>query len=366
MTITLLSLNYIKKTRNVGVYMKKKFTIGIALILIPVFLIIGFVVTGLNESQGGITEVFKVNNFSENNNYTFIYSHPTEKTQLLSTRDGKEFNVHSLNYTDIFNSEIAFNNEILLWPTHEDYLLRIDQKNNLTKEKLSSPLNFIKEDKGITIKALNHDLTTNILKVDDRTNKKQYDLDFPTFLVNAYLSQESIYLLNDDIEKEKSVIHIINRNKGELQETISLPGSAQDVTEFQGNIVIGSDNKLTVLNKETLKTTNIPYPANNIFPDKLYVKNDQLFLSYGNLETGSINLLIFDESLQVVDQIDLEAPLTVSKFKNDKLYVLSQYEMEQKYGGLFTIFDLNSLKIEKEINLPKEDIKVQDFILLSE
>jgi hypothetical protein len=298
--------------------------------------------------------------------YSFVYSHPLDnKTYLLSTQNGANFEERKFKVADIFDiqTNALKENSLLLFPTHNKQYYELDNDNNLKKKSIRDPLTFFQEKKQLTIKSFNISKDSNLLEVQDREKNKHYNLKFPTFLVDSFSDEKNIYVINNMVDEEKSSLQVVDRNAGKLVKTISLESPASDIAKMDNNLIVTTDKGLSIISLAGLQVKEVDYPVKNIMADQIFVDNKKVFISYGDYSNGNAHLLVLDKDFNLASNIDFKVPYTKSKFKNEKLYVLSQYEEGKKYGGQFNAINLNTLKQDKTILLPKKDIKVQDFVV---
>ncbi len=297
----------------------------------------------------------------------FLYSHPDDKkTFLASTKNGKDFDNYTLNASDILN--IKENPDKLgglyLVPEHYDLLYKFNGNMEFSEEKLISPLTFLISTKDIEIRSYNYDAKLNYLEVNDLQHHKKYKLEYPSYLSTATYDDKYIYVVNAVLTNEegKYNLHIIDRATGKKVNTIDVPPSVVDITKFREKIVLSSEEKLTVVNLDDWKVSTIEYPLATGYPHRLYVRNNNLYLTY--IANGNSYILIMDQNFSWIKHEELNFPYMAAAFKDDKLYLMQQYELTEKFGGIMGIFDLATLNKETEILLPKKKHKVQDLLIL--
>jgi hypothetical protein len=301
--------------------------------------------------------------------FSFIYSHPFEKySYLISTNDGVDFVENKLEVSDIFNMQKSEVDEksLLLFPTHEKKLYQFSNKGGFEQKKESDPLTFYLQDRSLTIKSLNSEVNKNTLDVIDHDFSKDYSLDFSSFVVKAIYNNDYIFVVSNKITDIKSMLHIINRRDGAVIKTITFESPSYDVFLDSNDVYVTNEDSISVVSLGDYSKNEYSYPAENAMADKIYVVNDRIFISYGNLMNGSANLLVLNKNMKLLKDLNLDIPYSGAKFIDDDFYVLSQFEVddEEDSGGKLTQVDLNDLKIESSIELPKKDLKVQDFFVI--
>jgi uncharacterized secreted protein with C-terminal beta-propeller domain len=163
-------------------------------------------------------------------------------------------------------------------------------------------------------------------------------------------------------EEGKYNLHIIERATGIIVKTVDIPPSVGDITKFGEKIVLSSEEKLTIVDLDDWKVSTVEYPLLSGYPHKLYVRNNNLYLTYVD-KRGNSYILIMDKNFSWVKHTELHFPYMTATFRDNKLYILQQYELTEKFGGIMGIFDLETLNKETEILLPKKKHKVQDLLI---
>ncbi|MDY7433573.1 hypothetical protein UJ203_17970 [Bacillus sp. V26] len=125
-------------------------------------------------------------------------------------------------------------------------------------------------------------------------------------------------------------------------------------------------------NRRTFKVADVPY-----IQTKSYASTDIVLLAehesfYYTLEKDAIkkhplpNPFSFwyegkDFSFHTYD---LKFPYMEGKFKGNQLYVVAQEEHKKGIGGYVGVFDIRSKKKLYQFDLPEEQVKVQDFVVV--
>lgn len=340
--------------------MKKKLLFSTLLIVVVSIILIFIISNGKDVKPGDTIHEIQ-------DKYAFIYSHAfNEESYFITTDDGKHFHDQTLKLKDIFNLQNNQDGKLYLIQRHYSVLYEIDQNGILHSSKLHDPLTFVINDKEIKITSYNQTIDKNVLEVNDNKNNKHYTLDFSPYLQSAIYDDQNIYLLNNSVDANKSVLHVINREKGKVTNSIDLNSSAQSIIKFHSELVISTEQSLSIVSiKDHFKVRTINYPKKgNISPDQLYTKNEQMYVSYGDYLDGSCNIWVLDKEYKTITdkKLDTLTPYTRIKFFEGKVFVLVQNE-QGKDGGQLNIFHLSDLKKESVIVLPKKNIKVQDFIV---
>ncbi|MEW5549974.1 hypothetical protein ABGT22_08360 [Peribacillus frigoritolerans] len=340
---------------------KKMYTFSFILFILTLSIIWVMNTNILNQSK-------QVSKAVENpiHKYNFIYSHPFKKNSyLISTDNGNDFKETKLNFSDIFsiqNSQLEEKN-LLLFPTHENKYYQLDDSGKLNVHNVNDPLTFYFKNKLLSIQSLNTTVDNNLLKVIDNEYNKKYSIELPSYLDKSTFNKDYIIVITNKINDITSLLHVINRKSGKLQKSVELTSPAVDLIFYNNQILITTEKSLSIISLNDFKVREVKYPLQEIMVDKIAIHKDKIFISYGNLVDGSANLLLLNSKYKVLDDIPLNVPYSASKFRNNKFYVLSQFELDEdeKFGGQLNEVDLSTLEIEKTINLPKKEIKVQDF-----
>ncbi|MEC0828859.1 hypothetical protein P8917_09920, partial [Bacillus atrophaeus] len=91
-------------------------------------------------------------------------------------------------------------------------------------------------------------------------------------------------------------------------------------------------------------------------------KSEKFYVTYIN-KSGNAGLLEINKDFSF-EKFELKFPYMNAKFKEQKLYIVSQEENKKGIGGYMGIFDIRTKKKLNEFNLPEETTKVQDFVVL--
>lgn len=140
---------------------------------------------------------------------------------------------------------------------------------------------------------------------------------------------------------------------------------ADKIEFFLDYLLINTESQLSVLNKATWTIELIDYPDNTMIPDQLYVDVDQklIYVIYADYN-GKARVIKLNEDLEIIDSYNLNFDYMTSIIKNKKLYILHQIENVEETGGKLAVFDLHSGEKIQEFDIPKEKVKVQDFIII--
>ncbi|AZJ44111.1 hypothetical protein [Bacillus velezensis] len=290
----------------------------------------------------------------------FIYSNPLiKKSVLISTSQGEEFNKRYLKVPDIpyIQKKTPSSNDIVLLAEHEPYYYTL--KNNTIKEhKLSNPFAFWYQGEDISVKAYNVDTNGNELKVNDKKFNKKYSLTLPSLVTMGESDNRYIYVI------QGMSMYVIDRNTEEIIKTIGLASYGDLFDHSEKYVVASSEHELTVIEKGSWKSKFIKYPddleqADTVYYDK---KSGKFYVTYIN-KSGYAGLLEYSKDFSF-KKFDLKFPYMNAKFKDQKLYVISQEENKKGVGGYMGIFDIRTKKKLDEFDLPEEETKVQDFMVL--
>lgn len=318
-------------------------------------------------------EVFKAvtDGDSDGETFFFLYSHPFNgKSVVTSTKDGKNFYKDQYEISDVpfLQENKEKENEIFLFAEHDSLYYTLTPEKRLEEHNLKAPFTFFYQSEGVTVKSFNTDITDNHIEINDETFHKKYQLTLPSLLTSANADEEYIYIINYFAKEEKNVLHIIDREKGEKVKTIDLIESVSPDTAiefFNDQLVVNTKEKLAFISKRTWEVDFIDYPADLSEPTGLYSAGDQqnLFVSFVD-HKGNTGIATYDSKLKKTKEFHTNFPYTDSKFKDGRLYVSVQIEDQEKVGGRFGVFDIYTGEKLKEFTIPKEEVKVQDFLVI--
>ncbi|MEC2136533.1 hypothetical protein P9F07_15655 [Bacillus subtilis] len=290
----------------------------------------------------------------------FIYSNPLIKeSTLLSTSTGERFNRRTFKVADVpyIQTKSYASTDIVLLAEHESFYYTLE-KDAIKKHPLSNPFLFWYEGKDVSVKAYNVDTTGNDVHINDKRTKKEYSLTLPSLVTMGSSDENYIYVI------QGMAIYVIDRNTEEIIETLTLASYADQFAESEEFIVASSDHKLTVIEKGTWKTTYIPYPDDLEYADTVYYDKESgsFYVTYEDKE-GEANLLEYGKDFSF-HTYDLKFPYMEGKFKGSQLYVVAQEEHKKGIGGYVGVFDIHSKKMLYQFDLPEEQVKVQDFVVV--
>lgn len=223
---------------------------------------------------------------------------------------------------------------------------------------LSDPFAFWYEGEDVSVKAYNVDTAGNEIHINDRKTKKKYQLTLPSLVTMGASDENYIYII------QSMSIYVIDRNTEEIIETLSLASYADKFADSEEFIVASSQHELTVIEKGTWKTTYIPYPDELEYADTVYYDKESgtFYVTYEDKE-GEANLLEYGKDFSF-HTYGLKFPYMDAKFKGDQLYIVAQEEHKKGIGGYVGVFDIQSKKMLYQFDLPEEQVKVQDFVVV--
>ncbi|MEC1738419.1 hypothetical protein P9D87_15860 [Bacillus mojavensis] len=290
----------------------------------------------------------------------FIYSNPLIKeSTLLSTSTGERFNRRTFKVADVpyIQTKSYASTDIVLLAEHEPFYYTLE-KDAIKKHSLSNPFSFWYEGKDVSVKAYNVDTTGNDVHINDKKTKKEYSLTLPSLVTMGASDENNIYVI------QGMAIYVINRNTEEIIETLSLASYADKFADSEEFIVASSQHKLTVIEKGTWKTKYISYPDDLDYADTVYYDKESgsFYVTYEDKE-GEANLLEYGKDFSI-RTYDLKFPYMDAKFKGSQLYVVAQEEHKKGIGGYVGVFDIHTKKLLYQFDLPEEQVKVQDFIVV--
>ncbi|WP_218012964.1 hypothetical protein [Bacillus wiedmannii] len=313
----------------------------------------------------------------KSSNYIFIYSYVFGKnTYLYTAKQGEtkaekfKYNVKDIRSINYYNDEILLATETINNP--RNYIIN-DSMNLIKKEKAKAPSTFFIEDNQIKLEGFNVNVEKNTLRVTDKAYKKNYDITFPTYLAYSKYDKDYIYVCNDDVKNTLHLFHIIDRKTGELIRTEKIENTFKDIYIADDKVLLATQgDNLTVIHKNDWRQEKIKYPFQSEYIDKIHIENNKIYILYFN-STGSY-LSILDLKYKLIENkmivgendryIKSEDVFVKSIFKNNKLHILFDHQDNSaKYGATFQVYNLETLKKEHQLLLPKEDIRISDFII---
>ncbi|QWG43747.1 hypothetical protein EXW31_05310 [Bacillus mycoides] len=313
------------------------------------------------------SDVKKVNKeFVQDKELAFVYSHAFKpETFILKTNDLKTFKKYTYKINDITELNIDTKENLHMFSKHEPYFYSLNKDDmKLEKKQLKDPYTFYIKDDEISIESYNQDLNNNILKVKDNKYNKEYNMNFTPYLELAFYDNNYIYICHNDAYENKSFLHIIKRDDGEKFKSLEIDNHPENYAFFKDKIILSTENKLTIINEESWDIQYKDYSFNDGIADKLYVdENKKLYITYVD-EKMDAHIAILNDSFEWERNTNLKFPYMKSEFLNDKIYILSQIEDNNKYGGILGVFDIKTLKKIEEIKIPKSESRVQDFVII--
>lgn len=289
----------------------------------------------------------------------FIYSNPLIKeSTLLSTSTGERFNRRTFKVADVpyIQMKSYKSTDLVLLAEHELFYYTLE-KDVIKEHPLSDPFAFWYEGKDVSVKAYN-DTTGNEIHINDRKTKKEYSLTLPSLVTMGASDENYIYII------QSMAIYVIDRKTEEMIETLSLASYADQFAESEEFIVASSEHELTVIEKGTWKTTYIAYPEDLEYADTVYYDKESgsFYVAYEDKE-GEANLLEYLKDFSF-HTYSLNFPYMEAKFKGNQLYIVAQEEHKKGIGGYVGVFDIRSKKKLYQFDLPEEQMKVQDFVVI--
>ncbi|QNK37475.1 hypothetical protein [Bacillus subtilis] len=298
--------------------------------------------------------------YPEEDRIFFIYSNPfIKESVLLSTSTGERFNRRMFKVADVpyIQTKSYASTCLVLLAEHEPFYYTLE-KEAIKEHPLSDPFAFWYEGKDVSVKAYNVDTTGNEIHINDKKMKKEYSLTLPSLVTMGASDENYIYII------QSMAIYVIDRKTEEMIETLSLASSADQFADSEEFIVASSDHKLTVIEKGTWKTTYIPYPDDLEYADTVYYDKESgsFYVTYEDKE-GEANLLEYGKEF-AFHTYNLNFPYMEAKFKGNLLYIVAQEEHKKGIGGYVGVFDIHSKKMLYQFDLPEEQVKVQDFVVV--
>ncbi|MEI1420421.1 hypothetical protein EFK13_03945 [Bacillus cabrialesii] len=290
----------------------------------------------------------------------FIYSNPfIKESTLLSTSTGARFNRRTFKVADVpyVQTKSVASTDLVLLAEHEPFYYTLE-KDVIKEHPLSDPFAFWYEGKDVSVKTYNVDTAGNEIHINDRKTKKEYRLTLPSLVTMGACDENYIYVI------QSMAIYVIDRNTEEIIETLSLASYADTFADSKDFIVASSEHKLTVIEKATWKTTYIPYPDDLEYADTVYYDKESgiFYVTYEDKD-GEASLLEYGKDFSF-QTYGLKFPYMEAKFKGNQLYIVAQEEHKKGIGGYVGVFDIHSKEKLYHFNLPEEQVKVQDFVVV--
>ncbi|USP96183.1 hypothetical protein ABZM97_03845 [Bacillus vallismortis] len=290
----------------------------------------------------------------------FIYSNPfIKESTLLSTSTGDRFNRRTFKVADVpyIQTKSDASTDLVLLAEHESFYYTLE-KDVIKEHPLSDPFAFWYEGKDVSVKAYNVDTTGNEIHINDRKTEKEYSLTLPSLVTMGSNDENYIYII------QSMSLYVIDRKTEEIVKTLGLASYADTFADSENFIVASSEHKLTVIEKGTWKTTYIPYPDDLEYADTVYYDKESghFHVTYEDKE-GEANLLEYGKDFSF-HAYDLKFPYMEAKFKGNQLYIVAQEEHKKGIGGYVGVFDIKSKKKLYQFDLPEEQVKVQDFVVV--
>ncbi|MBG9776068.1 hypothetical protein O0555_04580 [Brevibacillus laterosporus] len=306
------------------------------------------------------TTDYKISNYQ----YLFLYSNPfKDKSHIVMTNDGKSYDKVTLKISDTPIMGKNSDNNLMLPAEHVSKYYIVNNNFDVTEQKLNAPYTFFIKEKDIEVESFNTNISDNDFKVTDRIYKKEYSIKLPAFINNAIYDSQNIFVLIYNVETELNEVHVINRQKGYIDQVYQVNDGASEMLRVRDFLLLNTKGSLTILNINSGNILYYKYPSEVAEADKMFFyQKGTIFLTYADYH-GNLGLLVLDDHFSEQNNLRFDIPLMKSKLIKDKIFVLSQIKNDPEIGGKFCIIDANTLRIEQLFNLPKEDIKVQDFMI---
>ncbi|MBM7107228.1 hypothetical protein SAM19_00578 [Brevibacillus laterosporus] len=306
------------------------------------------------------TTDYKISNYQ----YLFLYSNPfKDKSHIVMTNDGKSYDKVTLKISDTPIMGRNSDNNLMLPAEHVSKYYIVNNNFDVTEQKLNAPYTFFIKEKDIEVESFNTNISDNDFKVTDRIYKKEYSIKLPAFINNAIYDSQNIFVLIYNVETGLNEVHVINRQKGYIDQVYQVNDGASEMLRVKDFLLLNTKGSLTILNINSGNILYYKYPSEVAEADKMFFyQKGTIFLTYADYH-GNLGLLVLDDHFSEQNNLRFDIPLMKSKLIKDKIFVLSQIKNDPEIGGKFCIIDANTLRIEQLFNLPKEDIKVQDFMI---
>ncbi|MCY9363762.1 hypothetical protein MOF33_13205 [Bacillus spizizenii] len=290
----------------------------------------------------------------------FIYSNPfIKESTLLSTSTGEKFNRRTFKVADVpyIQTKSYASTDIVLLAEHESFYYTLE-KDVIKEHPLSDPFAFWYEGEDVSVKAYNVDTIGNDIHINDRKTKKEYSLTLPSLVTMGSSDENYIYII------QGMSIYVIDRKTEEMIKTLGLASYADQFADSAEFIVASSQHELTVIEKGTWKTTYIPYPEGLEYADTVYYDKESghFYVTYEDKE-GEANLLEYGKDFSF-RTYGLKFRYMDAKFDGNQLYIVAQEEHKKGIGGYVGVFDIHSKKMLYQFDLPEEQVKVQDFVVI--
>ncbi|MDF4200328.1 hypothetical protein ABES74_20105 [Bacillus subtilis] len=335
---------------------KKRITFGLLVLMVCVILFVLYVQLRNKDSIPVQSSAIH----PEEDRIFFIYSNPfIKESVLLSTSTGERFNRRTFKVADVpyIQMKSYKSTDLVLLAEHEPFYYTLE-KDAIKEHPLSDPFAFWHEGKDVSVKAYNVDTTGNEIRINDKKMKKEYTLTLPSLVTMGASDENYIYII------QSMAIYVIDRKTEEMIETLSLASYADQFADSKEFIVASSEHELTVIEKGTWKATYIAYPEDLEYADTVYYDKESgsFYVTYED-KKGEANLLEYGKEFSF-HTYSLNFPYMEAKFKGNLLYIVAQEEHKKGIGGYVGVFDIHSKKMLYQFDLPEEQVKVQDFVVV--
>ncbi|MBO1628177.1 hypothetical protein [Bacillus arachidis] len=262
-----------------------------------------------------------------------------------------------------FEETIKNTNKFVLPSETEGKRVFIDENNNAKINKEENGISAIYEDDNLTVKGLNDDLQNSTLVIKGKGINHRIQVNGYITQIHYDPSKKMVYAASDLIsEDQKNVIYTVNVENGELKtyNMESLGHPQNFITTKNDELILSSEAKLTIFNKNTLTTKYIDLPYTHTkaileYKDKYFV----IFVE-GNIVEYDKNFNILKEHVNP-DSSRIAKATIQGKY----LYTLSSGSYTKSGKDIIYAFNLEENMKVSEMILPEKKAFAVDFKIIN-
>ncbi|WP_242223950.1 hypothetical protein [Bacillus cereus group sp. BfR-BA-01380] len=341
--------------------MKKIYTVVLIIFIVTITYFL------INKTDNSVN--VNKNDASAFENIGLLYMKPgiLHNSEFVFIKDPENVTSTKLEGTDYYFEETIKNKDQFVLPSKtQGKRAYIDKNNNAQIKKEENGISAIYEDDNIIIKGLNDDLQNSTLVIKDKEDKNVNH----RIQVNGYITQihydsskRIVYATSDWItEDKKNVIYTVNIENGELNTYhLEAPGHPRNfITTNNDELILSSESKLTIFNKNTLSSRYIHLPYT--YTRAILEYKDSYFVVF-----VEGNIIEYDKNFNVVKEYvnPDSSRITKATIIDKHLYTLSPGSFTESGKDIMYAFNLEkNMKVSKII-LPKKKAFAVDFKIIN-
>lgn len=325
-----------------------------------------FNVADLQSSEGPIQNSYTDahNEGSISKKFVALYTYAfNEGAEFKIFKNGKVFDSWQMdNATGLDIIKYKNPNNLFAYSSTNKKGYKINLNKKETKELTeNNSLTLFKIAEGKDLYAFrDENMDYNWFVVKNNDGQIQLNQKLEGYITGATEGEKNYFVSVDIIPEARSVLYVFNKKTNKLTKTIDLSEKyGDDIAIFSNKVVLTTKEKLTIIDLDTWEINELSYPFSDSDPLKLYVYNEKLYMTLNNEKTG-LKVVVFNADLNVTRKEDFNFPYTEAIFNEGKLYVAS-YSLNPNYGGILGEFDLENLKKESQLQLPKSELPEAAF-----